>query len=294
MYIRRWADDNERVHVVDLAAGKDYLASIADVPVLNEFYTLESEDGTKSDAFELVLAGVEGKSASVFDAIEAGEWPLDDEHRGVMANFVALQMARLPSMRNVMDESMTQINQMMAQMTLASPEAFEKTLEAVSGQSATEADRAALRGALGEESWETMLTGAGFMDMMLEGIDEVLQPIYDMRWTLVTAERGEFITSDQPVFHWRHPTWPENRPWGLFTSERTHLPINRHQIMTMKFEFDDQNKLVTRRPDDEQTMLAPGVHIVNANAALASDRRFFVHPSALDDPDFTFPRTLEE
>ena len=88
MYIRRWADDNERVHVVDLAAGKDYLASIADVPVLNEFYTLESEDGTKSDAFELVLAGVEGKSASVFDAIEAGEWPLDDEHRGVMANFV--------------------------------------------------------------------------------------------------------------------------------------------------------------------------------------------------------------
>jgi hypothetical protein len=286
MYIERWADENGRVHVADLAQRKSYLASIGDVPVLNEFYTLEAEDGSKSDAFENVLSDVEGKAASVFQALEEGHWPLDRERREVMANFVALQIARLPSLRQVMDDGLTQIHRKMAAMTLASDTAFDQMIDGAFGPGTSDADRARTRAAL-EEDFEVRLTGAGFADAMLEVIGGVLQPIYDMKWTLVTAKESEFITSDKPVFHWRYPQWPENQPVGLFSAERTHLPVNRHQILVMRFEFDG-DKLVPSAPDDEQLMLAPGVHIVNANVAIASDRKFFIHPDALSNPDFTF------
>src|SRR5262245_56667069 len=83
MYIERWADENGRVHVIDLAQRKSYPASIRDVPVLNEFYTLEAEDGSKSDAFENVLSDTEGKAAAIFKAIEEVQWPLDRGQREV-------------------------------------------------------------------------------------------------------------------------------------------------------------------------------------------------------------------
>jgi hypothetical protein len=280
-YLRRWADERDRVYVVDLAAGHERLSSTESVCVRKDFYTFEAEDGTRSDGFEQVLSGIEGMASSVFRSIDAGAWPLDAEQRGVMANFIALQMARLPDLRRVLDEAVSKMNERMRQVTLADDDEFEHMILDVVGPDATDADRAQYRAALAEP-FDARLTGAGFADMMVEAIDEVLQPIYDMRWTLVEAAEGEFITSDHPIFLWRRPEWPEHLPYGLFTAERAHIPISRQHVLMLTHETGD---------DERATMRKEAVRLVNANAAFAVERCFVLHPSMSSDATSLFGLT---
>jgi hypothetical protein len=46
--------------------------------------------------------------------------------------------------------------------------------------------------------------------VLFQAAAELIQPLADMRWTLLDIEQLGFITSDQPIVHWPHiegPAW---------------------------------------------------------------------------------------
>jgi hypothetical protein len=102
--MRYFANDNERVTTVMLPGDRTFPQSIGDASVQTGFYTVIDQAGQQSDAVEQALSLVEADAATAWREVAAGVWPLDDEHRGSVAAWVALQLLRGSSVRNSMSE----------------------------------------------------------------------------------------------------------------------------------------------------------------------------------------------
>jgi hypothetical protein len=84
-YLRYFANANERVTTIRLPDDRTFPQSIGDASAQTSYYTVINQAGQQSDAAEQALSLVEAHAATAWREIEAGVWPLGDEHRASMA-----------------------------------------------------------------------------------------------------------------------------------------------------------------------------------------------------------------
>jgi hypothetical protein len=96
-YLRGFAKV-EQVTTVRLPGDQRFTQSVGDASVAKDYYSLDGDD-----ILEKALSEIEGSTATVFNAINEGTWPLEYEDRMTVAYFVALQATRVLAQRRTMD-----------------------------------------------------------------------------------------------------------------------------------------------------------------------------------------------
>jgi hypothetical protein len=104
-HLERFANERRQLIRVPLAGPRSHPASIGDASVEKDFYLIEREDGTRTDALEDLLSEAEGRAATAVRAVvDEGAWPIPDEHRHGIALWAASQALRTTANRQSGDE----------------------------------------------------------------------------------------------------------------------------------------------------------------------------------------------
>jgi len=92
-----------KLHVLDLASGKQWQASPEDVACERDFYMLEF-GGDEAVAFEKTLGEIEGRAAPVISQIiQSGTVPEGEEYKHLI-DFLGVTALRVPGVLNMLDD----------------------------------------------------------------------------------------------------------------------------------------------------------------------------------------------
>lgn len=277
-YLARWADEKGRIRVIEPAQNRDFLTTTTNVAVHTEFYTIDTEEGP-SDEVETLISKIEGLAAPIIERIDAGQWPLDADDRGVMANFLSVQLARQPGLRGGLETGLETMIKMSAQMQATIPEFLKRAAADVFGTNATPDQVAEVKEALLED-FRVKMPRNWWMESFLDGAAHFVQPIYDMAWTLIDSVEAEFLTSDQPMAHWRLPDDESGRPVGLLNAQYTTLPLSPRLLLRLGFTFTEQGRLLAQPGDKAMGIEPPGTAIINGRTVGNAYRSIFLRPEA--------------
>ena len=73
-----------------------------------DFYLVGTEEGP-SDEIENALSVIEGRASVAIRAVEAGDWPISEEHKAHLAEFLSLQRVRSTGFRESVNRSTNEI-----------------------------------------------------------------------------------------------------------------------------------------------------------------------------------------
>ena len=105
LHLRGFADDDKMLVQLDLTTGQRRSVSISNAAVIRDFYTVVLPDGTRSDAWEQWLGGLENEIAPALRrAINSPQFDLSEEDRLILSKRIALQALRGPDSRRSIDE----------------------------------------------------------------------------------------------------------------------------------------------------------------------------------------------
>src|ERR1043165_1038029 len=106
LYLRNFANNRKQVTAVDRKEGKTYPSNISNVAAETHFYASQEESGEWSVKFEESLSKFEGMIApAITSVVKDDVFPPSDEHRHLLALFIASQWARTPRERDQMAQS---------------------------------------------------------------------------------------------------------------------------------------------------------------------------------------------
>jgi hypothetical protein len=148
------------------------------------------------------LAQVESNAAPTYENLLKGQIPPVGQARIDFAQFLALMHVRTTAMRRMAAEISGRGAQIHNYAHASNPEAFEDLTRKVEAEKGEPMDPV-----LKEKVRQAMLNPAGYaMEVSKEatfmalGASDKLTPILDkMKWSLVAARSGYFITSDNPL-----------------------------------------------------------------------------------------------
>jgi hypothetical protein len=206
--------------------------------VQTHFYSAPSSDGTMDTRLEDHLARVESDAAPVYEALLRGEIPKNNQARADFATFLALMHVRTPTARRNSAAIYGRILQTTMHVSAQQNGTFErlvKDFEKERGELLPTEAKNQLREDMLDPSHYTMEIPQHRTLMALGASDNLAPLFFEMRWSLVTAEHGYFITSDNPVVRivdpkTRHPfaravhhqprDWSQRRVWPLSSGAR--------------------------------------------------------------------------
>lgn len=238
-YLKAWADDHNRVRVFDGRTGRSFTTDTKNAAVRSKLYTLRLPDGSEWDDLEAMFAEVEGSLIEVIRSLHSGQWPLTAEGRSLIANFIALQIARAPSIPETTHRMIDEVTEMAEKMQAA----MDSAKAEMSPDEYTEHVAAMSR-------VDTLSSGPSYtLDEFVEhhryptlgalaAMADFVEPIANLKFTLLESPEGEFLTSDQPVAHWAPSGQPEWRGTGLLTAEKSTLPISPHVCLQFQVPKD--------------------------------------------------------
>lgn len=190
-YLRRFGNrDQYRIAVYDKRTHAFGIKRPKEVAFEVGLYDIEHPDIPRW-ACEKVLSNVENDAApAVVKAISTGLGALSDDEREAIAAFIATQLARVPSHRQAV---LRQIDRSLAHSRSRLSDA---EVRQVAGRDLTDREIEVIRGpALRPfEPCGAMAWGVGYA--LNRWVGELLT---DYRWSLLTFDRPELITSDTPV-----------------------------------------------------------------------------------------------
>lgn len=278
-YLKAWADDHNRVGVFDGRTGKSFTTDTKNAAVRSKLYTMRLPDGSERDDLEAVFAEVEGQLIEVIRSLHSGQWPLTAEGRSLIANFIALQIARAPSILETTHRMVDEVTEMAEKMQVA----MDNTKTEMSPDEY--AEHVATMSRVNDLSSGPSYTLDEFVELhryptlgALSAMADFVEPIANLKFTLLESPEGEFLTSDQPVAHWAPPGQPESMGTGLLTAERSTLPISPHLCLQFQVPEDEDDELDAQRAVtrleaaviNSQTCRSASRHIV-----MRCDREYF-------------------
>jgi len=263
-----------QVWTYDAIAAKQWSAIPDETCVQTHFYSAERDDGTMDTRLEDFIAGVESRAAPVYEGLLKGTMPSDAQARFDFAQFLALMHTRTTAMRRMAAEIRGRGAQIHSYAYATNPKAFEGLMRRV------EADKgASIDPAIKEQIRQKMLNPSGFVmavpkesTFMALGASDKLTPLLNkMKWSLVGALHGYFITSDNPLVRrvarksW-HPVYGDHGFMNK-TAEIT-FPLSPKLLLLLSRKADALDHAVIERDN---------VHELNAVRAAHSDRYLFAH-----------------
>lgn len=293
-HLRGFANE-ETITTVELPGDRSYSQPVRKAAAENHLYSLPGHPAG-SDIFEKALSQLEGHVASIFAEIVSGTWPLDEESRGTLAYYIALQMARGPEQRRNMENLARQMTRL--EIGYGGRAGVQGWAKRNLGLDVDEATVARLWDeAMRPEGPPIGVSAATHIEQTLE-LAGSLQPYLAGRpWTLMHFDKRSLILSDVPVGlvrrgdaedAWRGVgvltawgiTYPLTRKLGLLMNDPTYLidhDVPVEETRAGKFDF-------------KQTGTTAMEKLFNEHTAAAASMRLFHHP---DDARFV-PGELRE
>lgn len=233
-YLRRFADGDGRLGVIDLHKPKARrTATVGDVAVIKDFYTVVHTKGHDTTIVESVLAEIDGQAARLISRVAHGVIPLAGLDRFHFSLWLAMQAVRGPGPRRQMEA----FGATMAKFEIAmgaTRERARRTLAERDGAEPSEAQieallEAARRGAPGVD---IVVPQNALVPAMLKlGFDTGVF-LYERQWTILHTEAPGVLTSDQPIALY---TEPQNRqPFegiGIATADEILVPLDRSHVL---------------------------------------------------------------
>lgn len=268
LYLRNFADDREQVAVVDRKEGRSYISNIANIAAETHFYATQDESGEWGVEFEEALADFEGRIAPAIHSIVQDDiFPPADEHRHLLALFIASQWTRGPRVREQMAQSADWL--LKAHVAMGGKGELRKAMTAAGLDASDEAvdQEWAEWTDFDSYTWEPHQNE--HMSFLTETLDKTASLIANASFLLVRFSKQKLITSDTVVSLYRAPH-PENAflGVGLLTADEVHVPLARNvALILMPQEGIDGHRLTA------STAMAKHINLVVA----ANSRRWIFH-----------------
>src|SRR4051812_28594823 len=192
-----------QVWTYDAETGDVRSSTPENTAVETHFYSFGAADGKMDTRIEEFFANAESKAASIYTSLLSGIIPpADSQERADFATFIALMYARTPTMRRMHGEFIGRQMQIMSYAYGRNKQAFEalgRRVEEAGGSVLTDEEKERLR--------QNFIDPSGFVMQVTKeatlpalGLADKLAPLFfRMKWSLISAANGFFITSGNPV-----------------------------------------------------------------------------------------------
>lgn len=253
---------------VNVRSGKKFRLSKKDASTGRYFYSIPgSED---PDAFEDVLAEVEGSFPPIRAAIEAGVWPLPLDQRTQLAEYMAVQVTRGRDHRQQLGGQLLDV---VRGMSLDEPEEYARLLTLPGAPETIDLDA--------DELPATIVNPAHLFQMILAGFS-VPGMLKRRRWELVVFEQPGLITSDAPIVPVPDPRIGHDAPLGFENALVIQYPLTRKLGLWM-YLVDEGDDATTGRLDRQRVGSDKTRRAFNMNTAMHVHEQLFHH---VDDSVF--------
>ena len=272
-HLLRFANERKQVIRVELPGDRRHLVSIDDASVERDFYLIEQEHGSKSDAVEELLGKFEDAAArGVRAVVDDLAWPIPDQVRQDIAGWAALQALRTTTQRQSGNEIADMLLKL--QVGVGGKPQIRRLMREHLGREPTDAEvDQAWNGATDFDSYSIKAHRNEHLKIMLDLLPGTASMFYARGWTLIRFQRKALITCDNPVHLVPAPDHPRWSGIGLVTAAQIFVPLDRRMALLMG-DTSDSDKGV------------PGTTAIakRFNGALAwnSSHAIFHHPD--DDP----------
>jgi hypothetical protein len=273
LHLRHFAGDDPAGQVwnYDAQSGRVWSAAPENTAVEGHFYSGERDDGSMDSTIEEHLASVENSAVSVYTALLRGEIPGESQERADFAHFVALMFSRTRAMRRMAAEGYGKFMQIMLYAYANDPDAFDSSIrryEEETGQHLSPDQREHARQSMIDPSKFEFIVPKERTLTALSTADKLAAMFYNMKWWVMNAAYGYFITSDNPVVREVDPR--SVSPFygdGGFANKTVEVtfPLSPQKLLLMTW-----NDLEYRREIDGEAVWA-------ANMARASHSEQFLY-----------------
>jgi hypothetical protein len=193
-YLRRFADERERLMRVPLAPGTTpHRVKVSNVAVESYFYRAELSDGSLTSQFEEMLSSFEAEWSPAIDAFVRGDW--SQPVRASVASWIAMQFLRTTWVR----------------------EQIKAGAELIGEQMDRHGGRPAGWG------WHPNAHLAG----MIKAHRQIVDILTGRAWSVLSFKRKALITSDNPVVLLPKPDADEFTPLAMASNGGVYAPLDR-------------------------------------------------------------------
>jgi hypothetical protein len=265
-----------QVWTYDALNSKRWSAAPEETATEGHFYSGERADGTMNTAIEEYLSKIEHAAAPTYAAIVAeGRIPGESQERADFAQFLGLMYSRTRAMRRTYATGYGQFMQTLAYEYAVHPEAFATILrkhEAEIGRELTEEERKSVKEWMMDPTKIEMVVAKEATLEALPVADMLSEMFFHMRWWVMSAAEGYFVTSDNPLVREVDPSSlsPFYGDGGF-----------RNPTAEVTFPLSPQKLLLMTWRNVEYRVAIAGDAVVKANEARAahSDQYLYAHVS---------------
>jgi Protein of unknown function (DUF4238) len=202
----------ERIMQLDVRSGATKWVDPAAAASRSRFYRLTDDDGTVHQRFEFYLSRVESHAADAIRRLGARPRALSPGDRATLSIFFALLEGRtIAGLDRISRLAQTSLQTLLA-ARLADPDAFADDLAEALGMDdpeGIERQRKWMVSALKDGRIKLGNPKEIAVDLLLQSTGDTAQLIYQMRWDLLEAGEGAFVTSDRGLgMHDPDPPYP--------------------------------------------------------------------------------------
>jgi hypothetical protein len=255
-YLRAWASENGNIMVGWTDGRPTQPLNPKSVGVRSGFYRVERADGSFDEQLEPAMGTLENKALTIIRSIEE-RWPLAGPDRGLLAEYMALQLMRGPSWRDWYATAHITAGQVVRQQD---PERSADVLAAAADRLATDEQRHRL---------------------LVESLGVLGTLFANMHWTLLRCGAPRLATSDHPLVPVAFTTAPRSPvsavPYtGTLETSEYRLALSPWLLLLMTW-LDDHGPEPVSKLDIR--------HVRNHNAVVISqaDVQWFHHPTRAPD-----------
>jgi len=272
-HLRGFANENQMLRQIDLQTGTYRNVSIGDAAVIKDFYTVELEDGTRSDEWEKRFAEVENRVAPrVRRAVRDEVWTPSAVERQDLSTWIALQFLRGPDHRRMAAQTAGFMMRMQVGMGgLAYLQyAMEQGLEREVSLEEAEGAWADIHRPAGPE---LKLSGTDFMSTITSSLAQVIEFISARSWHRARFQRRTLAINDSPVALIPDENHPPFLGVGLNNAAAITIALDRHTLLWLAdpamADFDFPPTVQLARAHNRSTIFG-------------ADRFVYTHPKDAD------------
>jgi hypothetical protein len=276
LHLKHFAGDDPKgqVWTYDATTGDVRSAVPDETAVEGHFYSAQRIDGTMDTRLEEHLAKMESAAAPVYEALLRCEMPKASQTRADFATFLALMYVRTPAMRRMAAEVHGKGIQTLLYTNASNRQIFESSMKRFEKERGEPIDAA-----MKESIRQDMLDPSGYVIEIPKestfsalSVADTLAPLFlEMKWSLIVAEHGYFITSDNPVVRsvdpiTRHPVMGDH---GFYNkTAEVSVSLSPKMLLVMSWNKDALELGVLERDH---------VHHTNRILAAHSERYLYAH-----------------
>ncbi|MFI5864661.1 DUF4238 domain-containing protein [Streptomyces sp. NPDC051546] len=232
-HLARFANSKNQLMRVELPGVKRHLLSIDNATVEKDFYLIEIDDGSPSDAVEDALSELEGQAATALRTLaDQHIWPIPEEVRRPIAAWAAIQYLRTPAARQAGNDIADAALKL--SIALGGRPQMRAALESVEGRSVTYAEV--------DEMWALMTDFEDYkyeahqnlhIHSMNRSFPGTAAGFFGRGWNVVHFTRKALITTDTPVVLMKGPGEDPGLPIGTATAGGVLVPLDRRMALIM-------------------------------------------------------------